>query len=245
MKAVIVDDEAHIIKTLKFYLSSHPLVEVVGTANDIAQAIATINAQKPDILFLDIELKSGLSFEIFKQLHHSDYKIVFVTAHEQYAIQAIRYAAFDYLLKPVCPEKLDEVVNRLSTEQENTNMEVRLTALENNLLEKHPPQRLVLKTAEKYNVIHQNDVIRLEADNTYTLFYLTNNRKIIISHPIKYYEDLLSPCQFFRPHRSHIINIEQVNEYIKSDGGYIVMSNGDSVPISGNKKVEFLKLLES
>lgn len=244
MRIVLIDDEPHIIKTLQHYLSSNPLVEIVGTANDTPQAIALINAKKPDVLFLDIELKSGLVFDIFQQLSCTNYKIVFVTAHEHYAIQAIRYAAFDYLLKPILPEKLDEVIRRLSKEQENTTIEMRLSALEHNLTANRLPKRLVLKTADKYTVITSDIIIRLESDNTYTFFHLTDKRKILVSRPIKQYESLLSSHQFLRIHRSHIINIGQVSEYIKSNGTYVVMSNGDNVPLSPNKKIKFLELLE-
>lgn len=243
MRAVIVDDEKHVVKTLSLLLSRTQGVEVVGSANTVEDATVLILEKKPDILFLDVELSDGLSFEILSKLDYSNYKIVFITAHSHYAMKAIKFSAFDYLLKPVHPQELSEVVERLKKET-NSNIEDRVKLLEENLISAKSSKRIVLKTSEKHIVIKRDNIVRMEADNIYTTVFLVDGKRIVVSKSIGKFEELLSDNGFVRTHRSHIVNVEQISEFVKSDGGYIRMQNGDIVPISNNKKTEVLKCFE-
>ncbi len=242
MKVVVVDDEQHIVKTLEYYLSQNPAIEVVGAANDVDEAIKLISLRKPDTLLLDVELGDNFSFDILKKIPFSDYNIIFITAHAHYAIDAIKFSAFDYLLKPVNPVELNGVLSRLAKEKSHS-IEERLAALEQNLQQQNKPQRIVLKSADKYMVINQDDIIYLKADNSYTTIYLKDEDAVVVSQSMKYFEDLLDATYFLRTHRSYIINIRRVKCYIKADGGSIVMENGDSVFLAHNKKTLFLSLL--
>ncbi len=242
MKVIIVDDEQHIVKTLEYYLSQNSDVEVVATANDVDEAVVLIGLHKPDTLLLDVELGENVSFDILKRIPYLEYNIIFITAHSHYAINAIKFSAFDYLLKPVNPVDLNEVLARLAKEKSHS-IEERLTALEQNLQQQNKPQRIVLKSADKYTVINEDDIIYLKADNSYTTIYLENNDAVVVSQSMKYFEDLLDATYFLRTHRSYIINIRRVKCYIKADGGSIVMENGDSVFLAQNKKNLFLSLL--
>ncbi len=240
MRVAIVDDEAHIIKILKHYLSKIRNIEIVATAQNIQEAVEVIIQTEPDTLFLDIELEDGLSFDILKQLPYNKYNIVFVTAHAHYAIQAIRYSAFDYILKPIKPIELENVITRLLKTIKKQSIEQRLIALEKNIINQHNPNLLVLSTAEKYIIINQNDIIHLEANNTYTNFSILDKKNILVSRSIKHFEELLPKSNFIRTHRSHIININHVSEYIKTNGGYIKMINDEKIPLSISCKAEFL-----
>ncbi len=242
MKVIIVDDEQHIVKTLTYYLSQNPTVEVVATANDVGSAVELISLHKPDTLLLDVELGESLSFEILKKIPFSNYDIIFITAHAHYAIKAIKFSAFDYLLKPVNPEELNEVLARLM-QQKKHSIEERLQVLEQNLKQQNKPQRIVLKSADKYTVVNEDDIIYLKADNSYTTIYLENKEEVVVSQSMKYFEDLLDSTYFLRTHRSYIINMRRVKCYIKADGGSIVMENGNTVFLSHNKKSLFLSLL--
>jgi two-component system LytT family response regulator len=209
----------------------------------VEDAIVMILDKKPNVLFLDVELSDGLSFEILSNLDYSNYKIVFITAHSHYAMKAIKFSAFDYLLKPVHPQELLEVVERLKKETD-FNIEDRVRLLEENLISVNAPKRIVLRTAEKYIVVKRDDIVRMEADNIYTTVFFVDGNRIVVSKSIGKFDELLSDSGFVRTHRSHIVNVEQISEFVKSDGGYIRMRNGDIVPISNNKKAEVLKCFE-
>lgn len=242
MRIIVVDDDAYIIKLITHYLKANKEVELLGAASNVQDAVALISKKQPDVLFLDVELGDRLSFEILKQLPHIQSHIVFITAHSDYAIQAIRYAAFDYILKPVQPKVLDDVVKRLLQKDSKDDLEERLRVLEANM--QSVPKRLVLKSAEKYKVVQQEEVVYLKADNTYTMVYSKDDEAVLVSQSIKYFEEILPTNMFMRTHRSYIINLSHVSEYIKADGGYIVMSNGDRIILSATKKNSFLDRLE-
>ncbi len=244
MKVIIVDDEQHIIKTLEYYLSQNPAVEVVGTASDVNTAVKLINLHKPDTLLLDVELGEGFSFDILKKIPFSNYNIIFITAHAHYAIDAIKFSAFDYLLKPIQPKELNDVLARLMKERHHS-IEQRLAVLEHNLQQQQKPQRVVLKASDKYIVINQDDIIHLEADNSYTIVNIFGGDSIVVSQSLKYFEELLDSAQFLRIHRSYIVNMFRVKCYIKADGGSVVMENSKSLPLAANKKSVFLSLLET
>ena len=183
MKAFIVDDEKHIINTIQLFLKEIQEIEVVGTAGSVKEAIEKIPQTYADLLFLDVELQDGLSFEIISKLNHKNYQIVFITAHVHYALQAIRISAFDYLLKPIHPTEFKAVCDRLI--KENTeSLETRIIALEENIKSPSENQKIVLKTAEKHIIVKIPEIINMKADNIYTSFYLKDGRRIVVTKSI-------------------------------------------------------------
>lgn len=242
MKTFIVDDEKPIVNTIKILLEKIGGFEIVGTAHSVAEATQKIPESNADLLFLDVELQDGLSFDILSQLNHKDYHIVFITAHSHYAMQAIRFSAFDYILKPIHPDDLKRVCDRLKTEK-TISLETRVKALEDNLNSQSKSHKIVLKSSEKYIIVKTEEIIHLEADNIYTTVFLKDNRRIVVSKALKHFESLLVDHGFYRSHRSHLVNISEISEYVKTDGGFLIMSNSKQVPVSTNKIQDLLEKL--
>ncbi|MEA1874981.1 MAG: LytTR family DNA-binding domain-containing protein [Bacteroidota bacterium] len=242
MKAFIVDDEKHIINTIQNFLKTVHEIEVVGTANSVSEALEKIPQSEAELLFLDIELQDGLSFDILSNLNYKKYHIVFITAHEHYALKAIRFSAFDYLLKPIHPTDFKAACDRIIQETSQS-LEARVKILEENLNGTGQPTKIALKTAEKHIIVKIQNIINLEADNVYTSVFLKDGRRIVVSKSIKHFETLLIDKGFYRSHRSHLINISEISEYVKSTGGYLVMSNEKQIPISTSKASELISKL--
>lgn len=235
IKTLIIEDEINprqvLVKMLKVI---EPDIEIIGETGFVSEAVKMINTLKPDLLFLDIELEDGSGFDILKQIETFSAKIIFITAYNQYAINAFKYSAVDYLLKPIDPIDLQEAVKRAKKSINNeTEHKELLVLLKNNINKKG--QKIVLKTSEQRYVISVNDIIRLEADGAYTLF-ITNDQKIIISKNIKYYQELLDGSVFIRCHQSHLINKNHIKGI--NNSGKLIMSNNDLVSISSRKKSE-------
>lgn len=233
--AFIVDDEAHIIKTLKYYLEPLAQCEILGTANTIEEAVAAINQLQPNLLFLDIELPDGLGFDILKQLSYHHYTVIFITAHSHYAMQAIKASAFDFLLKPINEQELMSTLQRLSKAQQQHDIYTRIDTLENNLQANCNP-RIVFRSADRYIVYEQEDILYIQAANTYVTVYTTEGNTLTISQPIKYYDELLGQGVFFRCHRSYLINLKHVKEIIKTDKPRILMANDITIPLASSTK---------
>lgn len=238
MKALIVDDEQSNIQNLSALLKSYcPRVIITGSANTVDNAIEKIGSEQPDLIFLDIQLGLQSGFDLLKQLPNKDFEVIFVTAFDRYGIEAIKFAALDYLLKPVeIPELVlavnkaeDKLIARQKTEQ--------LTFLLNHLRnEETTPAKIALPQLHEIRYVAISDIIRCEADNSYTRFYLANNDKIMVSRSIKEYSELLKPVGFLRTHQSHLVNSLFVKSWIKEDGGTLLLTNGDKIPVSRPNK---------
>ena len=243
LTAIIVDDELKGRIALKQKLQDYcPTVEILGEASDGAEGIVLIEKLRPQILFLDIEMPRMDGFEMLRQIEHKDFHIIFTTAYDQYAIKAIKYAAFDYLLKPVDIEELKAAVDK--AHQRTTQLtSKKLETLEHNLQSLQTLNKLAIPTLEGYLFFDISHIIHLEAQSNYTAIYFTDYPKLIASRTLKDFEDLLPPEIFFRPHHSHIINLNYIKRYIKGDGGQIEMQNGNFVTVARRKKDEFLKTI--
>lgn len=243
LSAIIIDDELKGRIALKQKLQDYcPVVEVLGEASDGAEGIEMIEKFRPRIIFLDIEMPRMDGFEMLRQIGHKDFHIIFTTAYDQYAIKAIKYAAFDYLLKPVDIEELKAAVDRVH--QQTTQLTPKkLETLEHNLQSLHTLNKLAIPTLEGYLFFDISHIVHLEAQSNYTAIYFTDYPKLIASRTLKDFEDLLPPDVFFRPHHSHIINLNYIKRYIKGDGGQIEMQNGNFVTVARRKKEEFLKTI--
>lgn len=241
-KVVIVEDENHSLEALKNLLSEFfPSVTVVSTASDVPNAIKTIRQVNPDIVFLDIELNPGTGFDVVGQTRDMRYAVIFTTAYEQYAIQAIRFSSVDYLLKPVDLEELSAAIDKAITQINDRLRQQQIDVLLSNLsLESNLQSKICLASLEGLEFFNVSDIMYCQANGAYTEFTTNTNRKIMVSKNIKEYENMLPERFFLRVHNRHLINLKEVKKYIRADGGSIVMNNGDTVYLSPRKKDEFL-----
>ncbi len=244
ISAIIIDDEAKGRLALREKLLSYcPQIKVVAEAANGQEALLLIQHHKPQLIFLDIEMPKMNGFEMLNELPEKDFHIIFTTAYDQYAIKAIKYAAFDYLLKPIDIQELQEAISNVET-RENNQTKKQVELLQQNML--HPKKqlnKLAIPTLEGLLFFDINDIIHLEANSNYTNIYFTNKTKITASKTLKEFEELLPEDIFFRTHHSHLINLNYIKRYIKGDGGQIELQNGSYVDVARRKKEEFLKAI--
>jgi two-component system LytT family response regulator len=242
--AIIIDDEAKGRLALREKLSSYCMqVQVIAEASNGQEALLLIQHHKPKLIFLDIEMPRMNGFEMLNALPEKNFHVIFTTAYDQYAIKAIKYAAFDYLLKPIDIEELKTAVEKISSKENNqTNNQAEL--LQQNL--QHPKKqlnKLAIPTLEGLLFFDINDIIHLEANSNYTFIHFSGKPRITASKTLKEFEDILPEDIFFRTHHSHLINLNYIKRYIKGDGGQIELQNGTYVDVSRRKKEEFLKAI--
>jgi two-component system LytT family response regulator len=242
--AIIIDDEAKGRLALREKLSAYcPLVKVIAEAGNGQEALLLIQHHKPQLIFLDIEMPRMNGFEMLNALPEKNFHVIFTTAYDQYAIKAIKYAAFDYLLKPIDIEELKTAVEKIELKETNqTKKQAEL--LQQNM--EHPKKqlnKLAIPTLEGLLFFDINDIIHLEANSNYTFIYFSGKPKITASKTLKEFEDILPESIFFRTHHSHLINLNYIKRYIKGDGGQIELQNGTYVDVSRRKKEEFLKAI--
>jgi two-component system LytT family response regulator len=242
LTAIIIDDEAKGRMALRQKLKEYcPYVHLDGEAEDGDEGLKLIGECQPDIVFLDIEMPRLNGFDMLQRLQRKDFHLIFTTAYDHYAIKAIRFAAFDYLLKPVDIEELKAAVGKISQNGLETNNGRRLEALAYNL--QTALNKIAISTLEGLLFFDLDDIIHIEAQSNYTVFSFSNRPRLTVSKTLKEFEELLPTEQFFRPHHSHIINLQYIKKYMKGDGGQIELQNGELVDVSRKKKEEFLKLL--
>lgn len=245
LTAIIVEDIPSALELLSSDLRSNfPNIELMGEASSVVESAKLLRNKTPDILFLDIMLGDGTGFDLLEIIPDLSSKIIFVTASDEYAIKAFKFAAIDYVLKPYSIDDLAQAIEK-AKQQINPNKE-RLDILKDTLEQpKNIPQKISLSTLEKISVVSITDIIRCESDNNNTTFYLNNEQKIFVTKTLKYYADMLKECGFIRTHQSHLINSIYIKEFVKSDGGYIILKNGSNVPVSMRKKAEVIELISS
>ncbi len=239
IKTVIIDDDPGSRKAIFNILTNYcKEVAVAGEAGDVASGYKIIKRLRPDAVFLDIEMPDGNGFDLLELFDTVDFHVIFITAHNQYAIKAFEYSAIDYILKPVDPEKLLKAIKKLKNLSPKKNQsDERVRILLNN---KNNVSKIALPTRNGYRFVKVKDIVRCEAENNYTHFYLQTNEKILVTRTLKDYENILQDNFFVRVHQSHLINVDYVEQYIKGDGGTAIMSDGSEVEISRRKKELFL-----
>ncbi len=247
LKAIVIDDiEAIRKKNIAIIKSSCPNIAVIGQADSVESGVKIIQQLSPDIVFLDVEMPDGTGFELLNKLKPINFKVIFITGYEDFAIKAFRFSAIDYLLKPLDSNDLVEAVKKAEDSLGKEIFDMKLHNLFSNLERPKNLQKLILKTADKIYSINIQDIVNCESDKNYTTFHFINAPKLIVSTNLKEYETLLSPHNFFRTHKSHLINMAYFDHFIKSEGGNtIVMKNKTAIPLSVRKKEEFLILLEN
>ncbi|GAB4286230.1 MAG: LytTR family DNA-binding domain-containing protein [Marinilabiliales bacterium] len=240
LKAIIIDDEIKAVKSIEMMLKVNcPDVEIIATATSADEAIDNITKLKPDVLFLDIEMPEINGFELLEKIPDRNFEVVFINAYNHYAIKAIKYSAFDYILKPVDIDEIVSAVKKIKERKDkNQNIQGRFDLLFENL-KKNIPRKIALPVSDGIEYINIDSIIRLEADRSYTSFFLTDKRRIVVSRSMSEYTPVLTDNFFYRPHRSHIINLNYIKKHIKHGGGSILMIDGSQIPISRHKKQEF------
>jgi two-component system LytT family response regulator len=248
IKALIIDDVEKARSALKSDIKTYcPDVLVIGEADGVETGFKLIQHTRPDVIFLDIRMSDGSGFDLIAKLRQQGtipFQIIFTTAYDEYAIKAFKFSATDYLLKPVDHEDLIQAVQKIKpTDVQSSlkeNMELLLESMKGI---KTSNKRIALNSADKVQVVNVDDIIQCESQKNYTLFYLTNKKQVLVTRTLKEYEDMFEGDNFLRVHHSHLINVKHLKEYVKTDGGYAVMSDGSQVPVSVRKKEQLLSLL--
>lgn len=249
--ALLIDDDKHLRKGMKSLLERYATdIAIIGEAESVRTGIAAIERYKPQVVFLDIHLSDGTGFDILEAILSRHGKInthiVFITAHEQYALKAFKFSALDFLLKPVDPEELQKTIGKINeTLAKNSSFEHIDLLLENIRKKVDNFKRIALSTADGIHLFEIADIIRCESQDNYTQFFLKNHKPLLISKTLKEYEELLSEHGFERIHQSHLINLAYLKSYIKNDGGYVIMADNTKIPISQRKKDRLQELIKS
>ena len=243
IKAIIIDDEIHSIETLQWKVENYcPDVDIVDTFSDPTDGLRYLNNHKIDLLFLDIEMPVMNGFDLLQEVTNLNFDVIFTTAYDEYGIRAIKYSALDYLLKPVQVEELVEAITKFQKKHYQNVLPQQLEVLFETLKkENNSGQKIALSTKESIELVKPEDIIMCESDSNYTMVY-TPGRKKLISRTLKDFEELLKPHNFFRSHQSFLVNIDHISEYMRNDGGYLIMSNDMKVPVSRNKKEALMRL---
>jgi two-component system LytT family response regulator len=231
---IIVDDEVHNIEILSSLLRKYCNgISIVATALNAHEGIDLIEKYKPDLLFLDIQMPEKSGFDLLKSLKQIDFEIIFITAFDQYGIQAVKFSALDYLLKPVIIDELKSAVQKarekIIAKQKNTSIENLLAYISSS---PKGTSNIALPTLTETRYVKVDDIVRCEASDNYTTFYLQNNEKILVSKTLKEYAELLGPYNFIRTHQSHLVNIKFIKSLLKEDGGVLLLTNLAKIPIS-------------
>ena len=248
MKALIIDDEKKARQVLQILVEENcPKITTILQADNLMYGVELIKQEAPNIVFLDIEMPehSGLEILNFIEKEVHNFEIIFTTAYSEYAIQAFQLSAIDYLLKPVRPSQVKDAVDKAIKFLGNSQINKRLTELKSSL-EDANFKKIGLPNSNGIKFVNFTDIIMLEADGMYTNVTTQSEGDILVSKPLKFFVDLLQNIKmFYRPHRSFLINLAFIKEYIKKDGGYIVMENDKTVSISNDKKEEFLSIVQN
>ena len=244
LKAIIIDDEINGIKFLKYLLKKNCTdIEIIATETDPVKAIEIITNLTPDVVFLDIEMPDMNGFEVLEKLKHLSFHVIFTTAYDNYAIKAFKYNTVDYLLKPIIDEELVTAVNKLVSKINEGIPDLSI----NQLLEKinltQNQKRIVINSQNETIYLDTQNIVRLESDSNYTNVILLDGKKITSTKTLKEYENILSSNNFFRTHNTVIVNIDCIEKFVKTDGGYIVMKDGIHVPVSRDKRQNLLNAL--
>lgn len=243
IRTLIIDDEKNNRQLIADLLKKHiPNVGVVGEADGVKSGIAAIEQFSPELVLLDIMMEDGNAFDLLNQLGKIDFKIIFITAYEEYALKAIKFSALDYLLKPVILTELKLAIEK-AEKQLVVDLQLQLKELSNNL-KPNKKKRIVLHSADKLQLIAVSDIIRCEAERNYCLFFLSGGKKIMVSGPMKDFVDILTEQGFFRIHKSHLVNLTYIDTYIKADGGSVILTDGTQLPVAMRKKNQLIELFK-
>ena len=237
IRAVIIDDIPEAVSVLKADLENYCVnIEVVGSAGGVVSGAKLVRELKPDLVFLDIQMPDGTGFDLLEILPETNFKLIFTTASDEFAIKAFKFSAVDYLLKPIDPDELMDAVSRVSDQERPAE---RIDLLKENF---RATRRIALNTLEKIHIVNVEEIFRCESDINYTMFHFTDATKLLVTKTLKEFDKLLSDNGFIRVHQSHLINTNFIKEFLKSSG-YIVMKDGTKIPVSTRKKQVLMDMI--
>lgn len=245
MKVLIIDNEAPIRAGLRMQLETYvPEMEDLQEATGVATGLIAIETYQPDIVFLDVEMDDGTGLDLLKKLGSYNFQLIFITAHNKYAVDAFKFSAIDFLLKPIDTDDLMTSVGKAVQQLKNRDLKEQIQVLNesmNKISMEH--KKIVLKDKDSIYFVKVNDIIRCHAEGPYTEFFISGGQRIIISKNLKEYEEMLEPFGFIRAHHSHLINIRKITRFDKTDGCNLIMENNDEVPVSQRKKEHLLEII--
>jgi two-component system, LytTR family, response regulator len=246
MRSIIIDDEPKNVRILNKLLTDYcPDIKIIGSAGDANAALQIIEELKPELVFLDIEMPNGNAFDLLDKIMPVSFDIIFITAFESYSLKAFKYTALDYLLKPVSIEELQNAVAKAKDNTQSKNINLQVKALLQNVNNANAGmQKVAVHTLDGLEFVKADDIVRVEAQGSYSVFHLTDKSTILASKNIKDYEDILVGETFFRIHNSHIVNLNAIKKYHKGRGGYIIMDDGTMIEVASRRKNDFLSRFE-
>ena len=242
IKTIIIDDEKDARNSIRLIIeNAFPQINIIDEAHSVESAVAKIKKHSPDLLFLDITLTDGTGFDILSHFQNPTFKVIFITGHNELAVKAFRYNALNFILKPINPDEIIEAVTRSLAQLQQKHIPEQLKYFLSQYQEKKTPQTLFLETHNDTFIVKIQNIIQCKKENTKTIFFLTNHRKITIEKSFSYYKDLLLSHHFCQTHHDHIINLHHVIKYNRTDGDTIVMTDDIHIPLLPSKKKYFLK----
>ena len=245
LKAILIDDEPECLKSLAHDLGEHcPGVSIVAQCAGGKDGIKAINQHSPDVIFLDIDMPYINGFDLIEMVPNLDFEVIFTTAHDKYALQAFKISAVDFLLKPIDSDELKKAIQKVRILRESGNTPKQISFLIEQIkdLESNNVRKIALPTFDGLEFINLDDILYCQSDGAYSNVFFTDGTKLYISKTLRYLEEALCSFHFFRVHNSYIVNLNHVRKYSKSDGGMLILSNGDHVRVSRSKKDELLAL---
>lgn len=245
ISCIIIDDEENGRKNIEGLIKENcPDLSITGQARSVGEAVQLIKACRPQLLFLDIEMTDGTGFDVLVQCKDIQLEVIFVTAYSQYGLNAIKFSAIDYLLKPIDANQFCMAIEKALRQIEIKSENIRLRNLLYNVNQSKNNQRIALPFVDTIEFVEVNGIIRLEADGSYTRFYLSDNEEYLVSGSLKEYDEMLSVHGFIRTHQAHLVNPNYIKSMVKADGGYLLLQNGTNVPISRLRKSEVIQMLK-
>lgn len=244
LKILIADDVKNVRESIAKKVSSHCTnVQIIGEAESVETCIKAIQQHKPDIILLDIEMQDGTGFDVLKQFPTPSFKVIFVTAYEQYSLNAFRFSALDYLLKPVDTEALIASINKAADHIDREKLSLKIDSFLHNMQSNKGPKKVVLKTSDSIHIVNLSDVIHCEASSGYTTFYMADKTRVVVTRPLADYDEMFSEHNFVRIHQSFLVNINFIKRYEKGDGGNVVLTNETILPVATRKKEQLMQVL--
>ncbi|MET4137875.1 LytTR family DNA-binding domain-containing protein [Pedobacter sp. UYP1] len=238
MRILIIEDEPAVLKELVWFIKQDHQLILLGTATNVKDALVLIKATGPELILMDIQLVDGTAFDILNQLAAISFKIIFITAYSHFAIKAIKYGALDYLLKPLDEMELKEVLNSIKRDKEIESLQLseQLAIVKNNVEYKdiNLESRIVLHSLDFLQILQLKEIIYCQSDGGYTTFFLSEGRKLMISKPLKFYDELLPEKWFLRPHQSYLVNVLHIDKFLKA--GTIVMKDKTEIPVASRRR---------
>jgi two-component system LytT family response regulator len=240
LKAIIIEDETKARRVLEELIKEYcPDIEILASLDSVPEGVKAISKYQPNIVFLDIEMPQYNGFQLFDFVEEINFEVIFTTAYQEYAIQAFEVSAIAYLLKPIQIEKLIQAIEKVKEKNHAQQSKERIQVMKS-ALGQEKVSKIALPISEGFLFVELNDIMYLTAEGSYTTIFLRDGRKFLVSKNVKSFEDVFHHSFFFRPHRSYLINLNAVKQFVRQDGGYILMENGDSVSLSKDKKDDFL-----